>query len=271
MSAIEPDAVDQLLRMDTEGFAPDVFANGGALVSAELADERGWEVGDVLDGTFPKNSQALIPIAGTYRVQGFLNDIVVSIDTYEALYEEQQDFFVLASRAPGVELDALRAAVEKRIGDEYPNVDVKDREELKDQQRQQAMIFLAVFVGLMLLTLFISILGILNTLALSVIERTREIGLLRAVGSHRRQIAFMVEWEAMIVALLGGVLGSGIGVVLGLALTRALQDFQVTELAIPWVGVIGLLVVAALSGLVAALYPAWRASRLDVLRAIGTD
>ncbi len=271
VSAIEPDAVDQLLRLDTEGFAPDVFANGGALVSAELADERGWQVGDVLEGTFPKNALASIPIAGTFRVQGFMNDIVVSIETYEDLYKEQQDFFVLASAAPGVELDALRLAVEQRIGDRYPNVDVKDREELKDQQRQQAMIFLAVFVGLMLLTLFISILGILNTLALSVIERTREIGLLRAVGSHRRQIAFMVEWEAMIVALLGGVLGSGIGVVLGLALTRALQDFQVTELASPWQGVIGLLVVAAVSGLFAALYPAWRASRLDVLRAIATD
>ncbi len=271
ISAIEPQAVDSLLVMNVEEFRSDAFEAGGVLVSKEVALDRGWAVGDTIAGSFPAQPAASLTIAGLFATQGFLSEAVVSIATYDTLYEQRDDFFVIASVAAGTELDVALQAVKERVGDRYPNVDVKDREQLKAQQRQQAMLFLAVFVGLMLLTLLISILGILNTLALSVIERTREIGLLRAVGSHRSQIAWMVVWEAIIVAILGGILGSALGIVLGIALTRSLQDFQITELSIPWVAVAGLIVAAAISGLVAALYPAWRASRLDVLQAIATD
>ena len=272
ITAIEVDAVDTLLLLDVADYSADVLAApGGALISDTIAEERGWTVGQTLEGAFPSQPLATLTVAGTFSIQGFMNDVVVSIETYDSLFEDRSDFFVIANAAPGVGLDAVREAVDERIGDEFPNVNIKDRQELKAQQRQQAMLFLAVFVGLMLLTVFISILGILNTLALSVIERTREIGLLRAVGAHRSQIAWMVEWEAMIVAVLGGILGSAIGIVLGVALTRSLQEFQITELAIPWIAVVGLIIAAAISGFFAALYPAWRASRLDVLKAIATD
>jgi putative ABC transport system permease protein len=271
VEGIEIDAVDTLLRLDVRDYDREVFADGGVLVSAERADEKDWAVGDVIPATFTKAGDRPLVIAGIFARQGFFDDYLVTIPTYEELVPDQRDSFVFVGVAEGVTLAELKAAVKAQIGEEYPNVDVQDRAELKEQSRQQAMIFLAFFVGLLLLTLVISFLGILNTLALSIIERTREIGLLRAVGSHRRQIRQMVRWEALMVSILGGLLGVIIGFVLGIALQRALVDFQITELALPYPVAALVLVVAALSGLVAALYPAWRAGRQDILESIATE
>lgn len=271
VDAIEPDAVDGLMRLRVADFDRDGFASGGVLVARTKADDEAWQVGDVIPATFATVGDRPLVIAGIFEERGFFDEYVVAIDTYEELFTDQRDFFVFAGAAAGVGIEELRVAVEATIGETYPNVDVKDREQLKAQQRQQAMLFLAVFVAMLALTLLISILGILNTLALALVERTREIGLLRAVGTQRRQIGWIVVWEAVIVAVLGGVLGVGIGLVFGTALTRAVQDFQITELVIPWLGLLGVVVVAAGAGFVAALYPAWRASRLDLLQAVAAD
>ncbi len=271
IEAIEPQAVDTLLRLNVVGYDATSFTNGGLLVSEKRAEEHSWSVGDVVPAVLGSAGSMQLTISGIYRQQGFFEEYLVSIETFEASFEQQRDWFVFVGSAEGVSLKDAKAAIEAAVEDEFPYVRVQDREELKSQQRQQMMLFLAFFVGLLLITLVISLLGILNTLALSILERTREIGLLRAVGAHRRQIRQMVRWEAVMIATLGGILGVVIGLALGVALTRALVEFQITELVIPWLGLCLVLLVAVSAGLFAAIYPAWRASRLDVLKAVATE
>ena len=148
---------------------------------------------------------------------------------------------------------------------------MKDPQQYAEQQKSQINIFLYFIYALLGLAVVIAVLGILNTLALSVIERTREVGLLRAVGMARRQLRQMVRLEAVIVAVLGAVLGVGMGVIFGVALQHAIADQGIDVLAVPWGRLLVFVALAALAGVVAAVWPARRAARLDVLRAIGTE
>ncbi len=166
---------------------------------------------------------------------------------------------------------AARRAIDRALGDDFPNIDVLTREQYKDQQQQAIDRFLAVTVALLLLAEIIAVLGIVNTLALSVYERTRELGLLRAVGTSRRQIRRMVRGESVIVALMGGLIGTAIGLVWGWVFTAALESQGITEVRIPTVQLVVFVLLSMVAGVVAAVYPAWRASRLDVLEAIATE
>ena len=121
---------------------------------------------------------------------------------------------------------------------------------------------------MIILSLLIAILGIAITMTLAVFERTREIGLLRAVGMTRRQARSMIRWEAAIIALFGAVLGTALGVVFGWAAVTAIPDSVVNTLAIPVGSLIGFIIISAVAGLVAGIYPAWRAGRMNVLEAI---
>jgi putative ABC transport system permease protein len=150
-------------------------------------------------------------------------------------------------------------------------VTVKDPEGFAAEQKEQVNQFLYLIYGLLGLSVIIAILGVVNTLGLSVIERTREIGLLRAVGLTRRQLRTMIRLEAVVVAVLGGVLGTLMGVLFGSTMVIALKDEGLTDLAVPWPWLGGFLALAALAGVLAAVVPARRAARLDVLKAIGAE
>ena len=150
-------------------------------------------------------------------------------------------------------------------------VSVQDGDEYVDSQATQVNQFLAVIYGLLALSVLIAVLGIINTLALSVFERTREIGLLRAVGMSRRQLRSMITMESVATAVFGAVLGAVLGLGVGIAVRRALVSEGLEVLAVPWLQLGLVLVFAAVAGVVAAILPAWRAVRLDVLRAITTE
>src|SRR5690606_697468 len=154
---------------------------------------------------------------------------------------------------------------------EFPQAEVDDRQEFLDAQEAQIDQILVTVNVLLLLAVVIAVLGIANTLALSVFERTRELGLLRAVGMSRRQTRRMVRWEAAIVSLFGAVLGVVVGVLFGIAASYALPESFLDRIAIPTGTLAGLLVLAVVAGLLAAIAPARRAARLDVLRAITTE
>jgi len=148
---------------------------------------------------------------------------------------------------------------------------VLTRDQFRADQQQQVDQFLAVLVAILALSEVIAILGIVNTLALSVFERTRELGLLRVVGMSRRQMRRMVRWESVVIAVLGGVIGLALGVFWGWAFARALRDQGLTVFRIPVVEIAIFVVGSVLAGILAAVVPAWRASRLDVLEAIATE
>ena len=154
---------------------------------------------------------------------------------------------------------------------EYLTLSVLDAEEFTSSQTAQINTVLGLLYALLGLSLVIATLGVINTLALSVVERTREIGLLRAIGLTRGQLRRVITIESVATTVFGAMLGVVLGLGFGIALQRALEDDGLSVLAVPWETVVVVLVGSAVVGVVAALLPAWRATRIDVLRAITTE
>jgi putative ABC transport system permease protein len=166
------------------------------------------------------------------------------------------------------------STVKKQIDDilkDSPEVTVQTRSEFVDQSAQIFNFLLGVVQVLLLVALLIAVLGIVNTLILSVLERTRELGLLRAIGLRRGQTMRMITVESVVISLFGALLGLGVGVGLGAAVVRALKDQGFTQYAFPWALMVVYLVTAAIVGVVAAIIPAIRAARLNVLNAIAYE
>ena len=170
----------------------------------------------------------------------------------------------------GASLDTVRGEARSIVADTYQYA-VRDASEISSQIGQQVNQMLAILYGLLGLSIVIAILGIVNTLVLSVSERTREIGLMRAVGLGKTQLAGEIITESVLTSLYGTVLGGATGVVLAAALKKILEDQGLTSLSIPWNQMVGMLALSVVVGIIAALWPALRASRLPVLDAIATE
>ena len=158
-----------------------------------------------------------------------------------------------------------------RVAKQFPNVKMEDQVQFRASQAAQVDQLLGLITALLGLAIWIAVIGIVNTLALSIYERTREIGLLRAVGMIRRQVKSMIRWESVIIAVFGALLGTAVGVFFGWAMVQALSDQGITELAIPGVQLVIYVVLAGLIGVLAAMRPARRAAKLDVLSAISYE
>lgn len=165
---------------------------------------------------------------------------------------------------------ATKSAIERALGG-YPNLKVQDQSDVKKSAQKSIDQFVTLLTVLLALSIIIAALGIINTLALSVIERTREIGLLRAVGTSRRQTRRMIRLESVVIAVFGGLLGIAIGVVFGVAIQHAVADKGLDVLSVPVPTLVAYVVLSAVIGVLAAVWPAWRASRLDVLKAIAFE
>lgn len=214
---------------------------------------------------------------GTYRVGGIYRSmdalslpVLVSIDAATAAGVPAQDSMAFVVREPGADPASVQAGIERVIAD-LPTVTLKDQDAFAAEQRKPVDQLLYMIYALLGLAVVIAVLGIVNTLALSVIERTREIGLLRAVGLSRRQLRTMLRLESVAIALLGAVLGVALGLGAGWALQRALADDGIDVLAVPGTQLALFVVLAGLVGVLAALWPGRRAARLDVLRAITAE
>ncbi len=270
LTAADPATVADVLNVDVRAGGLDPLARGQLLVSEDEAEDRGWAVGENVRLTFARTGERELPIGGIFARNELLGSYLVSTAVFEANYTEALDFVVLAKVAPGVSARAARAAVE-RVAADFPNVTVRDQAETKERQREQVNQLLGLVSALLGLAIVIAFFGIVNTLALSVFERTRELGLLRAVGMSRRQVRTMVRSESVITAVMGAVLGLGVGVLFGWAIVTALADEGIGDLVVPG-GQLALYVgVAAVAGVVAAVGPARRAARLDVLAAISVE
>src|SRR5205814_4331256 len=172
--------------------------------------------------------------------------------------------------APGVSQAQAKTAV-TNVAREFPNVKLEDQAQFRKSQADQINTILGLITALLGLALIIALFGIVNTLALSIFERTREIGLLRAVGMARRQVRAMVRWEAMLIAVFGAILGIAVGGLFGWAMVSALGPQGIDRLAIPAGQLIGYVIFAGVAGVIAALGPARRAAKLNVLEAITTE
>lgn len=272
IAAIEPDALGSLISVTFRSGSADGLAGDGLLVAEKTATERGWSVGSKVPVTFPFGGSTVLTVGGIYDddASAALQSYVVSLDTFSKAGYAQQDRFVYVGVDQGADLATVRSGLQKVV-DAFPIVQLQDQAEFKDSQRASINQLLYVIYALLALAVLIAVLGIVNTLALSVIERTREIGLLRAVGMVRPQLRRMVRLESVAIAVYGALLGVVLGLVFGVALQRALSGQGIQVLSVPVGRLVVFLVLAAVVGVLAAVWPARRAARLDVLRAITTE
>jgi len=238
-------------------------------ISGRVAREEGWGLGDVLPTDFGVSERDLT-ITAIFEVgqREGLADFLISTETYETLgLPNVGDQGVYVKFAPDVDVDEGMAAIQEVI-EPYAQLEVIDREELKDQIAAQINQLIAFLFVLLALAIVIAFFGIVNTLALSVLERTHEIGLLRAVGMSRRQLRSAIRWEAVLVSLFGAVLGLVVGLGFGWAIVRALSDQGIEQFSAAPISLAYVTVLAAFFGVLAAVFPAWRATRLNVLDAV---
>ncbi|TDB90245.1 ABC transporter permease [Actinomadura sp. KC216] len=245
------------------------------LVGRGVAAAQGWTVGTTIDGRYQDGTRRTFRIAGIYADRPSVTPSAPSMIIDWASYRK---------RDPDAPIDRIevnvtpagagagRAALEAALGP-WPNLELKDRAQVKDEAAGDIGMFLNLILGLLVLSVLVAALGIVNTLALAVTERTREIGLLRAVGMQRRQVRRMIRYEAVVVSLFGAAAGVGTGVVLGIVLQRVMADGDggMEVLAIPYGRLAVCVAAAAVIGVVAAVWPARRAARMNVLEAIATE
>ena len=245
----------------------------GILVAREEASRFGWSVGDTVSLPFPLGERS-VRVVGVYGADdvAFGSPIFVSRELFRtSVPEADLDYRAYVNVAPGVPVRTAKAAVEREIGRDFPNLEVLTQDEARDAESELVDQFLGVLVALLFLSETIAVLGIVNTLALSVHERTHEIGMLRAVGMTRRQLRRSVRWESVIIAAIGGSVGLALGLVWAWAFTSALETEDLFRLSVP-LGRIALLAVLSLvAGAIAAVIPAWRASRLEIFDAIARE
>ncbi len=245
---------------------------GSIAVSDTFAKKQGLRVGQDISADVGVLPAEKLTVGAIYAESAVIDSPIL---VPESLYDraipaaQQLSFSAFIRVAPGADSAAVRTELVKLVKPQL-TISVLDREEFKKATAAQIDQILAIIYALLALSIIIAALGILNTLALSVFERTREIGLLRAIGLTRRQLRRTIAQEAMLTALFGAVLGTALGLVLGVLLRQVLADQGLTALAIPWGQVILTFVLAGVVGLLAAVWPAWRAAKLDVIRAIGS-
>ncbi len=254
----------------------DLGVTDGALVNdrsslvilEDEASKKGYEVGDVIDVTFPSGTTEPLTVAGIFSSSTVMDEkYLISQQGWEDRFGAANDWWAAALIADGVTSEQAEAAL-NGFESQYPQIGFESQAEFRESAEAQIDGMLVAINAMLVLAIIIALVGIANTLALSVFERTREIGLLRAVGMSRRQTRRMIRWEAAQVALFGSILGIGLGLVFGWGVVTALPDSFVSTLAFPVSRISILVAVCGLAGLVAAALPARRASKLNVLDAI---
>jgi putative ABC transport system permease protein len=268
--AVDPAAYQQVVRTEVTAGNLGDLASGGLAVKDTVAKANGWTVGDKVAMEFPRTGVEQVPVRAIYKDNTLNGDYLLGLATYERAYADQADSQILVKAAPGVAPADSRAAIDRVMAD-FPNVTVRDQAEFRDEQARQIDQIINLFYSLLGLAILIALFGIVNTLGLSIFERIRELGLLRAVGASRRQLRSMIRWEAVIIAVLGAVLGLAVGVFFGWTIVRALSSQGITEFALPAGQLVIFVVAAGLAGILAAVLPGRRAAKIDVLRAITTE
>jgi putative ABC transport system permease protein len=243
-------------------------AEGLAVLDTE-AENRGWQLGSEVTLDFVQTGGQIFEVGLIYTEDALVGPMFISNEAYEANSTEIFDMSVYVLSNDDFTTDQFRSAVEA-VAAPYPNAEVMDLGELKDSISAQVDQMLTLVYALLALAVIIALIGIANTIALSTVERTREIGLLRAVGMTRPQLRASVRWESFLIALLGTSMGLALGLFFGWSMVEALRDEGITELAIPLPQITIVAVLAAAAGVFASIRPAAKAARLPILDAVAS-
>jgi putative ABC transport system permease protein len=270
VAGIDTDLIGEFLDVEVIAGSLDALNGNRISTTRSFADNNDLSLGDTIEVGFARTGTQQFELAAIIDI-GAATDTTwyVSDGTFAEHFLETNAFQAYVRLAEGVTIDQGRVAIETALTD-FPGIEVIDQEELRDQIASQINQVVFLIFGLLAMSVFIALIGILLTLLLSVFERTREIGLLRAVGMSRSQVRNMIGLESVIIAIFGAVLGGLLGMGFGWALVASLAD-QGLQLSIPWGWLASGVVGAAFAGIVAAAWPAFRASNLDVLEAISYE
>lgn len=269
-SVVDPETAFEVFDIGVIEGTPADLTDDSIFLLDDRAESLGVGVGDTVTVRFPNAGQMDLTVGGLYTEPALAGNQAISTGLYESTGSEQLDFATFAILADGVTVEDARSAI-LGAAEAYPNVEVQDRDEYIEAQSAGLDQILGLIYGLLALAIVIAAFGIANTLRLSTIERTREIGLLRAVGMTRSQVQSTIRWESVITALFGALLGVILGLFFGYAIIYALRDQGVTRFDIPIVQLVFVVILAALVGLLASIIPSIRASRLNILEAIATE
>ncbi|WP_405617053.1 ABC transporter permease [Streptomyces sp. NBC_01511] len=274
LSAADPTYAKDLRRETVAGELSAAYGKDSMSVGETFADKHGVEVGDELTAAFKGGKSAELTVAAITSDdvavdKGSKYISIATAERYLPAAKMPKNMIMFAAAQDGKEKEAYAALKDSLAA--YPQYKVQDQTDFKQDLKDQIGQLLNIVYGLLALAIIVAVLGVVNTLALSVVERTREIGLLRAIGLSRRQLRRMIRLESVVIALFGALLGLGLGMGWGTAAQKVLALEGLGVLEIPWPTIIGVFVASAFVGLFAALVPAFRAGRMNVLNAIATD
>jgi putative ABC transport system permease protein len=274
VSGLDPRTADQVLTLDWEQGSPDTLrrlTDRETVVDQAYADSHSIDVGDRIKLLGQTGRRASFTVVGEVKDNAdLLGSAVITQRAMARDLDQTDDSFDFVKLAPGADPALVQRRLKEVTRKAFPTVDVLNQQELKDNQETQIDTLLNLIYALLSLAVITSLFGIANTLALSIHERTRELGMLRAIGMSRRQVRTMIRYEAVITAMIGAVLGLILGVIFAALVSRPLADEGFT-LSYPIATLILLMVLAAAAGVVAAIGPARRAARLDVLEALAYE
>jgi putative ABC transport system permease protein len=271
LTGIDPQTITQVYKFDwTKGSDQTIkdLSGGGAIVDKKFAEDESLHVGDTFNLLTSGGDKTVLTVRGIYKAPPFfplLGSASILQSRFDQLYERPRTVYTFVDTRGGPS-DSAKGALEKAVA-QYPDAKVQTRNDWIKAQDKDFSNFLLMLYVLLGLSVIVSVFGMINTLVLSVFERTRELGMLRAVGMTRQQVSRMVRQESVITALIGAALGLPLGVFLAALVTKALSQFNV-QFSPPWRDLIAFAIISMIVGVVAAVVPARRASRLNVLRAL---
>ncbi|MET1060824.1 MAG: FtsX-like permease family protein [Nocardioides sp.] len=270
-SSVDPATAADLMKMDLSQGSLSDLGKDTVVVSKATATSERLELGDTVESEFAATGKHQLEVVGIYDSKGWITDnYVISIEQQNTYAGAQLIASGLVKIAEGADLDEVKDAVSAALAD-HPDAKVLDQDGFEAEASGFIDGLLLFVTVMLLLAVMIALLGIVNTLALSVFERTRELGLLRAVGMTRGQVRAMVRWESVVISLIGAMSGAGLGIGIGLALSKALEDEGITGISIPGPQIALYVALAAVAGVLAAVGPAKSAAKVDVLKAVVTD
>jgi len=270
LTGVNPATAFKLFNVGVAAGNPADLDKTGLAVYAPTAKKKGWTIGSPVKVTFVQGGETTLRVRALLDRKDLLGEYVVGYPAYNANVSNPTDVQVWVQLKPGVSVEQARPAI-KQVVARFPTAKLEDVSEFKKAQSDQFQPILILLLVLVAVTIVVATIGILNTLILSVIERTREIGLVRAIGSTRVQVRSTIRWEAVIIGLFGLGAALTVGTFFGWALVRALSDEGFTAFRVPLLQMVILGIVTLLLTLVASVIPAWWAGRRNVLQAISTD
>jgi putative ABC transport system permease protein len=275
ITAIDPSTFARVYRIEWRQGSNATLAGlpgGGTIASKKYAKAQHLRVGQAISVLTPANRHVTLKVLGIVKEEfGILQDLTIALPLARSAFGLREDAFDFVAYAPGADNAHVQPAIDRLLAAQFPQARSRTGQQFKDEQAKQVNTLLTLIYVLLALSVIVSLFGIVNTLILSIFERTRELGMMRAIGTSRRQVRQMIRYESIITSLIGGVLGLVIGVVAALLVAVIALSGSGYVIAIPVGTLIVLLVIAAIAGVIAAQLPARRAARLDFLSAVTSE